>query len=68
MNDITFVVFIGLFFGVFIGLFFGVFIDALLGSFNVHELSVRHEVLIEKGLGLYCPTDGQFALNGECDK
>jgi hypothetical protein len=42
------------------------FISMLLGGF-IMSSQWRGE-MIERGLGLYCPTDGTFAFTGECSQ
>jgi hypothetical protein len=42
----------------FLGLWFGVLVTVMAWKLET----------VERGLALYCPTDGQWAWNGECGK
>jgi hypothetical protein len=50
MNDIS------------LGVVVGIIVGILLMSYNGEQ----HTTIIEKGYGLYCPQDGNFAFAGEC--
>ena len=48
------------------GLIAGVLLSALVTS---AILTSSYEAsIVSHGYALYCPTDGQFAFNGECNK
>ena len=43
-------------------------IGAVIGAEIVRSETVYQRELIERGLALYCPHNGQFAWKGECDE
>jgi hypothetical protein len=51
-------------FGFIIGLFLGILTG--LGAGMDVEKAGWQKLMVERGLGLYCPKDGAWAWNGEC--
>jgi hypothetical protein len=46
-----------------LGVVLGIVVGILLVGYNTEQ----HTTIIEKGYGLYCPQDGNFAFAGECE-
>ena len=51
----------------FIPLVVGLFGGLFLGAGLIATGGETHQIIIDKGYGLYCPDTGDFAFTGECD-
>jgi hypothetical protein len=49
----------------FVGLWLGLVVAVV--TWGVTTSNWKHDT-VERGLALYCPMDGQWAWNGECEK